>query len=418
MKQQNKYLWWGLTACGVIAFSILFFFLIFQADRVAGALARLMGILRPIIYGVVMAYLLTPVYNRFYRLFLKALRRNDRRGLIRRPVTAAKAGSILVTMLLAVLVVGGLVAMALPQVLSSLVGIAESLPRNAENLSIWIQNLLDDNPHLEQTALELYNRAMAMLSSWVETDLMPNMEKLFTQVSSGIIGTLSFVMDLVIGIIVTVYALAGKETFAAQGKKIIYACLGVPRGNLAMGNFRFVHKVFGGFIIGKLLDSLIIGIICFVGMTLLQMPYVMLISVIVGVTNVIPFFGPFIGASPSALILLLADPVKCLYFIVFVFLLQQFDGNILGPKILGDSTGISSFWVLFAILLFGGVMGFVGMIVGVPTFAVFYALVASLTGRALQKRGLSRSTWDYRGLDRIDEVTGEYIKSTEGEARE
>ncbi len=417
MKHPNKYLWWGLTACGVIAFSILFFFLIFQADRVAGALAKLMSILRPIIYGVVMAYLLTPVYNRFSRGFAGFLRRWDRHGRLSRPASLAKGAAICVTMLLAALAVGGLLAMVAPQVAVSIKGIVDSLPRNAENLALWIENLLADNPQWEETALGIYDKAVAFVSGWVETDLMPSVEKLVGQVSSGIIGTLSFFMDMIIGIIVTVYVLAGKETFAAQGKKIIYACLGAAKGNLALDNLRFVHKVFGGFIIGKLLDSLIIGIICFVGMSLLNMPYVMLISVIVGVTNIIPFFGPFIGAIPSALILLLADPLKCLYFIIFVFLLQQFDGNILGPKILGDSTGLSSFWVLFAILLFGGVMGFVGMIVGVPTFAVAYALAASLTGRALEKRGLSRSTWDYRGLRHIDEATGEYVRDTrEGDA--
>lgn len=409
MKYKNKYLWWGLTACGVIAFSILFFFLIFQMDQVAAGFSDLFGILRPIIYGAVMAYLLNPIYNWFHRYTLGWVRFCDKKHRLHRPTALAKFLAILLTMVLAALVIGGLLAMVIPQTVISVMGIVESLPRNVENLSRWIERLLADNPQWEQAALGLYDGVITLISSWVETDLMPNLERLAGHVSVGIIGTVSFIIDMVIGVIVTIYALSGKENFAAQSKKLIYAVLGRKKGNMAVQNFRFIHKVFGGFINGKLLDSLIIGIICFGGMTLLRMPYAVLISVIVGVTNIIPFFGPFIGAIPSALILLLADPIKCFWFIIFVFVLQQFDGNILGPKILGDSTGLSSFWVLFAILLFGGIFGFVGMVVGVPAFAVLYALFSSIAGRALRNKGLEEETWKYRDLQQIDEVTGEYI---------
>lgn len=173
---------------------------------------------------------------------------------------------------------------------------------------------------------------------------------------------------------------------------------------------RYVHKIFGGFIIGKLLDSLIIGILCYVLLSFMNMPYVLLVSVIVGVTNVVPFFGPFIGAVPSAFLILLASPIKCLYFIIFILLLQQFDGNILGPKILGDSTGLSSFWVLFSILLFGGVFGFVGMIIGVPTFAVFYKLMKELISWLLKRKNLSAQPGKYENLDHIDEEQKTYIQ--------
>ena len=146
------------------------------------------------------------------------------------------------------------------------------------------------------------------------------------------------------------------------------------------------NSIFGGFIIGKIIDSAIIGVLCFIGVSLLNMPYALLVSVFVGVTNVIPYFGPFIGAIPSAILIMIVDPMKGLYFIIFILLLQQLDGNIIGPTILGDSTGLSAFWVLFSILLFGGLFGVVGMIIGVPTFAVFYYVVKLFITQKLEEK--------------------------------
>ena len=216
--------------------------------------------------------------------------------------------------------------------------------------------------------------------------------------------------DALIGIIVMVYLLNIKQTFEAQGKKIIYGVFPLAIANKVIGEIRFIHHVFGGFIIGKIVDSINIGIHCFIGVSLMNMPYPLLISVIVGVTNVIPFFGPFIGAIPTGFLVLLVDPIKCIYFLLFILLLQQFDGNILGPKILGDSTGLQSFWVLFSILLFGGLFGFVGMIIGVPTFAVFYRMVKEGVESSLKKKDLSSYTDDYRGLNYIDEEKKTFMK--------
>ena len=204
--------------------------------------------------------------------------------------------------------------------------------------------------------------------------------------------------NFLIGIIVAVYVLNCKTTFASQAKKIIYSIFNKKLGSAIIHEIRFVHQGFGGFIIGKLIDSLIIGILCYICLTLMKMPYTMLISVIIGITNIIPFFGPFIGAVPSFILLLLVSPMQSLYFIIFIFVLQQFDGNILGPKILGDSTGLSSFWVLFSILFFGGLMGFFGMIIGVPFFAVAYHLISQAVNKALQKKELSTNTDDYKNI--------------------
>ena len=220
----------------------------------------------------------------------------------------------------------------------------------------------------------MYDEVTNQLENWLTTSLVPNVSTVISGLSSGLLSVVLALKNILIGVIVMVYLLNIKETLSAQGKKIIYSVLPLRMANQFIEELRFVHRVFGGFITGKLLDSLIIGIICFVCLNWMKMPYVLLVSVIVGVTNVIPFFGPFIGAVPSAFLILLVSPMKCLYFLIFIVLLQQFDGNILGPKILGQSTGLPSFWVLFSILLFGGLFGFVGMIIAVPLFAVIYRL--------------------------------------------
>ena len=170
--------------------------------------------------------------------------------------------------------------------------------------------------------------------------------------------------------------LASKERFAGQIKKVIYAVFERDTANITIRNFRFTHRTFIGFLPGKVIDSICIGILCFIGTSIMGTPYPALVSVIIGVTNIIPFFGPFLGAIPSTILIFVVDPMhplNCVYFVIFVFVLQQFDGNILGPKILGDSTGLTGFWVIFAITLFGGLYGVLGMIVGVPIFAVIYA---------------------------------------------
>ena len=244
---------------------------------------------------------------------------------------------------------------------------------------------------------------MEYLEDWVNTDLLGWMNTLVTGFTTYVIGFFSSLMNWVLGLIVAIYALAERESFDGQAKKMVYAFLPVENANVVIAIARKTNQVFSGFISGKLIDSLIIGVLCFVGLSVLRMPYTLLISVIVGVTNVIPFFGPYVGAVPSAFLILLVNPIQCLYFIIFILVLQQIDGNIIGPKILGDSTGLSAFWVIFSILLFGGLFGFVGMVIGVPTFAVIYYLIKSGVEYLLWKKGLPVETQEFSGLYQVDE---------------
>ena len=404
----RTYIYWGVTALTVLLLLVAAVFVVMRWSLVAALGAKIANILAPVIYGAVFAYLLNPVYNRVQAAVMKMTEK-----IITQEEGRKRLGGFLGTLaslFLLVAVVVGLISMLIPQLINSIRGVMETLPASINNLEIWLEKVLADNPDLEQQVMQHYGAAADYLQNWLTNVVVPNIYRIIGSVSSGVVLVVRAVFDILIGLIVMVYLLNMKEKLLAQAKMIIYGLFPLKIANKVIEEGRYVHQVFGGFIIGKLLDSLIIGLICFVLLGFANMPYVLLVSVIVGVTNVIPFFGPFIGAIPSAFLILLSDPMKCLYFLIFILLLQQFDGNILGPKILGDSTGLSSFWVLFSILLFGGLMGFVGMIIAVPTFAVIYRLVTEFTTWKLGKKALSGSLDSYDRLDYIDETEQTYMK--------
>ena len=403
----ETYIYWGVTAFVVLVLLVAVIFLLINWKSAQKMCTALLGILEPIIYGAVFAYLMAPIYNRVCQWTEKifSLVKLEKAGK-KLSTTVATLASLLVL----VAVVTGLVSMLVPQVITSIRGVIEALPAGVLNLEMWLEQLFRDNPDVEAQVMQYYAKASTWLQNWLTNDLIPNIYNIATGVYSGIFTAVHTVLNMIIGLIVMVYLLSMKDKLKTQTIMVIYGALPVRVANKVIEEVRYVHKIFGGFIIGKLLDSLIIGILCYVLLSFMNMPYVLLVSVIVGVTNVVPFFGPFIGAVPSAFLILLASPIKCLYFIIFILLLQQFDGNILGPKILGDSTGLSSFWVLFSILLFGGVFGFVGMIIGVPTFAVFYKLMKELISWLLKRKNLSAQPGKYENLDHIDEEQKTYIQ--------
>ena len=403
----KNYIYWGTTALAVVACSVAFGFFLSRFEIVSRAVGKIVSILMPIIYGAVLAYLMLPIYNKTRVYTAEKLKRCIKDG--HTADSLAKAAGTLVSLLLLIAIVCGLFWMVIPQIYTSIIGLQESLGENINNLSLWLMKMFEDNPTIEQTIMPFYEQAATEFQNWLTTDLVPNMSKIIGELSMGLLSVDTVVKNILIGVIVMVYFLNIKDTLSAQSKKIVYSLLKLKDANRLVSEVRFAHSVFGGFITGKLLDSLIIGIMCFFAMQFLKMPYVLLVSVIIGVTNVIPFFGPFIGAVPSAFLILLVSPMKCLYFLIFILVLQQFDGNILGPKILGDSTGLPSFWVLFSILLFGGLFGFVGMIIAVPLFAVIYRLTATYVSSALRKKDLSARTEDYLSLDYIDEENRHYV---------
>ena len=392
----RKYLYISLAGALGIILCIVFFFLMFRFDQVMSGLRNVQDILMPFIYGAVIAYLLTPTCN-FVETHLNSWGEGKVKNQEKFRRFSSGAG-IIASLIFGICIIYLLLAMVLPQVFTSIRGIVEVLPGNVRQWSLWIEQLLADNEILSNYVEQFTSTAYKNIETWLETKLLPNMQTIVTGVSAGLISAVVVVKNLLIGLIAAAYMMGNRRKFAAKAKKLVYSFFRVPVANDILDEVQFINRLFGGFINGKLLDSLIMGVLCFVIMNLLNMPYSMLISVIVGVTNVIPFFGPFIGAAPSALIVLTVSPVKCIYFLILILVLQQFDGNILGPKILGNTTGLSSFWVLFSILLFGGMFGFVGMIIGVPTFAVIYDLIKKLSNTLLKKKNLSTDTGQYEEL--------------------
>lgn len=418
--QQNKsafqrhphYFQWGLTAFCVIVSSAVVVFLLQWLPGIWTMFRNLLGILSPFIYGFVMAYLLMPIFNGLYKRIQPRLSQRLKNG-----TRIAKGLCSILTLSIGIAIVGILLWMVLPQLVVSVFSLLESMDDYLNEISSWVAALLQDNPVIERNFLQIYGEFSQQIVDWVQNIALPQLVELMT----GVVTTVSVLFDILIGIIIALYILNSKDTFCAQAKKMTYSLFSIDRANRIMGRVAYVHRVFGGFITGKLIDSLIIGLLCFIGLRLfigfglmtMDQSFALLISVIIGVTNIIPFFGPFIGAIPSTILIMVISPVQAVYFVLFILALQQFDGNILGPKILGNSTGLSSFWVMFAILLFGGVFGFAGMAVGVPLFAVLYNAVTEIICSLLQKRGLPVDTNDYRGPKRLDPATGEFVEVKE-----
>ncbi len=402
-KFDKKYLYWGITGFLALAGAILFYYILFHRSNFMGGLDKFITIAMPIIDGFVLAYLFTPILNAIESKIMKPLYKKAGIDVTPKVKKRMRACSILATLVVVLLVLYELFALILPEVVRSIQSIIFQFPIYVNNLSNWALSLLKDNPDLEATVDALINQYSAKILEYVNTNLLPHINEVLKNVSLGVIGVFKALWNLIIGFIISVYLLGSKEKFAGQAKKIVYALFDREAGNEIVSNFRFIHSTFIGFLGGKIVDSIIIGIICFICTSVIGTPYSILVSVIIGVTNVIPFFGPWIGGIPSALLVLMVDPKQALYFGILIVVIQQFDGNILGPKILGDSTGLSGFWVIFSITIFGGLFGVLGMIVGVPIFAVFYAGVRSLVNRVLNKKSLPTDLAPYMTVGRIEE---------------
>lgn len=412
-RDQHPYLAMGLTAFAVIAASLCLFFLLFHLKDVTAFLNTIGSILRPIFMGAVIAFLLLPIHRHILR-FLLAMT-PDKRMEDRRNIAFLNLVAIVLSLALAVFLIYLLLAMVIPQVYDSVVGLVQAIPDYIEVVQGWLQTFFEDNPDIQASVMSIYNSSAASLEQWLNADILPNLESTTTAlewmrkdimpnltgvvagVSGMVVGFLVLIKDLLIAVIVSVYLMVRKDIFAAQGKKIVYSLFRTDIADLIIGEARNAYRIMSGFINGKLLDSLIIGVLCLVCCNLLKFPYPALIAVVVGVTNIIPFFGPFIGAIPCGLLIFLVNPLQAIYFAIFILALQQFDGNILGPKILGETTGLASFWVLFSILLFGGLFGFAGMVLGVPVFAMIYGVISRLVAHGLRGRNLPVDTADYMG---------------------
>ncbi len=410
-KFEKKYLYWGLTAFLVIVASILFYYILFHRSSLSYGIKTLLGIAMPIIDGFILAYLMTPVLNKIEKYIIKPLYVKAKIPLTDKSKRRMRGLSILVTVVLILIICYEFFGLIIPEVVRSIQSIIFQFPIYINNLTNWALGLMKNNPDLEETVNGLITQYSPKLLEYFNTNLLPHINELVKTLSMSVLSIFKALWNFVIGFIISIYVLGSKEKFAGQAKKIAYALFDRKAGNEVISNFRFIHSTFIGFIGGKIVDSIIIGIICFVCTSIIGTPYAILVSVIIGVTNVIPFFGPWIGGIPSALLVLMVDPMHALYFTILILIIQQFDGNILGPKILGDSTGLSGFWVIFAITIFGGLFGVPGMVVGVPIFAVFYAGVRASVNKMLRKKELPTDIQPYMTVGQIEEskVFTEYV---------
>lgn len=395
--RKQRYFYGMIAGFGAISMSILFFFLLFRLQGIGKVLSELSEILAPFIYGGVMAYLLRPLCNALEAFFQVRFAKKIKRF--------ANVAAVCASIVIGILVVYALFTMVLPQLVDSVVTLWNSLPSKMEQLIGWAGTTFGEDERLVSFFDENYQNYFTDIDTWVRDNIVPQVSNIVSGVGTSVVRVIKFLYNILIGLIVAIYVLHGRKRFGRQAVLIVRSALPDRWANLVLEEARFVDRMFGGFIDGKIMDSAIVGVLCYVGCTLLRIPNALLVSVLVGVTNVIPFFGPVIGAVPATLLILIESPIKALWFLIFVLVLQQFDGNILGPKILGNRTGLSGFWVMFSIILFGGLWGIVGMIICVPLFAVIYDTVRRLVIRGLRKKN-HLELWDeYRSaFPETDEV--------------
>ena len=409
MKDKNEiYFKWGITAVAVIVIALVISLIFSKLGIIASALKTIVSTVSSVLYGVVMAFLMAPVYDRIgewvaeiLSSFFPKWKKSDK---------WAKFIATLACLIILIFVIFALIMMIIPELVNSITNVIGYAPDGMSNLENWLKDILNKNPDLEKLVIGNYQDISERVSDIATTTVLPNVNTYIKNLSSGVINALGVVVNIIIGMMVMMYLLNMKTTLSSQAKKIVYSMAGVKIGNEIVTEARYIKNMFEKFIVGKIIDSIIIGIINYFFMVIIHMPYALLISVVVGVTNVIPFFGPFIGAIPSIVLLLLVSPFTALQFAVWILVLQQVDGNIIGPKILGQTTGLPSFWVLFSILLFGGLFGIVGMIIAVPTWAIIYRTISRVSEHFLRKKGLEPDSGSYVNLDYIDEESKKYIK--------
>lgn len=381
----DKYTTISVYSFIVICCSIIFFSILSEIGSFTSKLNEIIGILHPFIIGFVMAYLLN-----FILVFIED-KMNKIDSLKNLKYKAKRGISIIFTYTIAFFIIYVFIQFVLPQLVDSVSGLVNDIPTYVNNLSVLLGDIIKEtnlDPEYLDLAVNKWNEFVSYVIK-IATNLLPVLGNTVMTIASSL-------WNIVIGLIVSIYLLIDKEKFCALSKKITYALFNKEHAEIAVDLAHRTNDTFGKFLSGKILDSAIIGVLTFVLLTIFNMPYKLLLSVIIGITNIIPFFGPFFGAIPSAVIILFVDPSKVLWFLVLIFIIQQLDGNVIGPKILGDSIGISAFWILFSLLVAGKFLGLVGMIIGVPLFAIIYSIIKDIVESKLSHKGLPTETENYK----------------------
>ncbi len=401
----RTYLPMALLVFGIIVVSMIVFFLIFRYEGTGTGVKNIIRALQAVFIGCGIAYLINPLVKFFEKHRLDRLRKENREisTAMRRRI---RIGSVAGAMVIFIAIIAAIIILIIPQVVSGVTDFVQNINENLSAIQGWVDNIAKQRPQLAEQLGKYYEEGVEYLRKWFTERFLSN-GTFIKSVTSSIYNVIRTLFNTLIGLVVAIYVLMKKEVFKGLIKKIVYAVFKPRIGNYVMEVLRKTDDVFGGFFIGDIVDSLIIGVICFFGLLVLRIPYAGLIGLIVGVTNLIPIFGPYFGAIPSALLIVLVDPWKALIFIIFIIILQQFDGNILKPRILGDTLGLSPFWIIFAIVLFGGLFGIWGFLIGVPSFAVLYYVIKRIVEFLLRRQKLPVETGSYVNIQRIDSVNEE-----------
>ena len=387
-KWEKHYLYWGVTAFLVVAACIVFFMVINHWGDLREIFRGTGRILAPFAWGLVIAYLLTPIAKRLERLLIRLFRKDTPRKN-----RLTRAASVVLTVLVTLLVVTLLLINLLPQIYNSIEALVLNLPGYLTEAIDFVQRTLDNA--LGLAAINLLEQGEPLLNNWVSETLLPNIDVIIISMTMGFFEFVRVLFNLLVGMVLSVYIMYNRERFGAQIKKLLYSLMSEKRVGLALHGVRYVERAFGRFFLGRVLDSLFVGTVTFIFLSVMQMPYIALITVVVAITNTVPFVGPFIGGIPAALLILMENPLQGLFFIIFIIVLQQISGNIVGPRVMASVTGLSGFWVLFSILVGGGLFGFAGMLLGVPVFSLIYDGIGYLMDRRLARRQLPTETEAY-----------------------
>lgn len=386
----KKYLKIGITGAAILASGILCAFVLFKMRIIIELLKGITGILKPFLYGAVIAYLLAPLCNKIEEKLFQTFPKANRKA--KRFICFI---AIVISLCVALAIVWMVIMLIIPQVWDSVMKIIDMVPQKITILNNWIEHMLENQPELQAYFEEFANQAESHINSLLNVDTIQKVQSIINSLSVQVFGVLGVLKNISLGFLISAYLLGSRKLFGAQAGLILHGVFPDKWAGIIEEEIRYTDKMFNGFLVGKIIDSAIIGLLCFAGLSFMGFEAPAFIGVVIGITNIIPFFGPFIGAIPCGLLLLLENPMHCLYFIIFIFVLQQLDGNVIGPKILGNTTGVSSFWVLFSILLFGGMWGVVGMVIGVPLFAVIYDIIRKLVYRGLRKHKRESMITDY-----------------------
>lgn len=415
-QKNGRYFKIGANGLLIVCGGIFFYYLLFHSDKFYGLIGKFTSVMTPLIAGVVIAYILNPLMRFFEQKCFFPLwnKIKSKKTEYKKEKKVIRVISAFLCILIFIAAIYGLVISIVPQIVVNIQSIINRFPIYYLNINEYYSTFLNKYPNMKS----LVDQNNVDIATWFYDKALPYLEAFIGETSTSLIGTIisvfKSVLNFIVGMIISVYLLIDKEKFLAQCKKVMYSLFNEEKANNFINNLRYSDKIFGGFITGKVIDSICIGILCYLGMLILKLPYPVLIAMVVGVTNVIPYFGPFIGAIPCGFIILMVNPKKCIIFLIFILILQQFDGNILGPKILGSSTGLNSFWVIFSITVFSGFFGVVGMFIGVPLFAVIYAAFKTFVNQRLEHKNMPVETSYYITSDFIPQKKKESSKNNDG----